>query len=299
MNVRIKNFHTKLDDAAKSWRAISVLVISLLSWGSAASEAGPLSPTISYVLEEVCIQPSVKQEGVIPLLILSSHGADLSKQVPSIPLRAGVGIPNFRNKSDQHTAEITWAIADQIEQDLGLKPFVITLDIHRSQLDANRPPEQAFEHPAMQVCYQEYHQLVRAYLKRIKALTVNGHGLLLDIHGHATKDIEDTLIRGTQNGSTLTSLIERLGSEYYNGDSGLFSLLSGQGYDTLPVGDDPETLLAGGFTVQSYSSNVDQGVDAIQIEIGKELRNTPQKRADLASDLADSISDYLQSIGLL
>ncbi len=247
-----------------------------------------------------------QQKGTMPLILSSPHGASRSKKIPNYEERQGKSVParKFLKLSDSYTDEVTWRMARHIERLTGQKPFVVAAEIHRSQIDFNRPTKWSYEHPGLNPCYEDYHHTLSAFIENIHQQW--GNGLLLDVHGQSKRP--KALIRGTQNGLTVTKLRERL--EMQSPQSpvlkkvsesavDLFELLAQQGYLTLPENGKPETLYKGGYIVRTYGSHTQEGIDAIQIEIGRDLRNSAPKRIVLANDLARSVVQFMRTIELL
>ncbi|MGE4649588.1 MAG: hypothetical protein AAEJ53_01760, partial [Myxococcota bacterium] len=117
-----------------------------------------------------------------------------------------------------------------------------------------------------------------------------GSGILFDVHGQSA--FPGTVVRGTQNGDTVTSLLAAQGPVALNGPDSLFGVLDSLAY---PVHPDLVTPFAqqaelsayrGGYTVRTYGSSHADGIDAIQLEIGFNFRSGSaweQTSIDLAS----------------
>ena len=71
----------------------------------------------------------------------------------------------------------------------------------RQFVDPNRPPEVAVDSSAARPYYDYYHQAVRRFIEEVRASPA---GLLVDIHGQ--KKDPTVVMRGTQNGRTVTRL---------------------------------------------------------------------------------------------
>lgn len=87
--------------------------------------------------------------------------------------------------------------------------------------------------------------------------------------------------RGTQNGATVAALVRLRGEAALTGPQSIFGALHGKGYPVFPpntpVGSPREDKrYNGGYTVQTYGSGNPDGIDAIQIEIGRNLRTDPE-----------------------
>ncbi len=174
--------------------------------------------------------------------------------------------------------------------------FVTLLDFRHGWLVAHTS-DAAFESGEVKTHYETYHAALKEFTQRVKAQW--GSGLLLDIHGEGADAA--AIFRGTQNGKTVKSLLQRFGAPAVSGKQSVLGQMASKGYKVLPSnGDnDKETRYLGGYIVQSYGSHQQLGIDAIQLEFGSSLRS----RANLertARDLAHSIEvfarEYLPSI---
>jgi len=89
--------------------------------------------------------------------------------------------------------------------------------------------------------------------------------------------------------------IQELGWDPIVGPGSLFGEMSDAGYTLQPanseIGTAAETVFIGGFTVEEHGS-YNGGVDAVQMEIGLNYRDTAQERDDLVVDIADAIYSY-------
>ena len=122
---------------------------------------------------------------------------------------------------------------------------------------------------------------------------------MIDIHGQAT--FPNTIIRGTQNGRTVSHLVEKFGNESHLGKTSLFGRLKGNDFQINPQVDSTDRehpKYTGGYITQKYGSTNGGTVDAIQLELGKNLRH-PEKSVKNAQRLSKAIVafaiDYLPS----
>jgi hypothetical protein len=117
-----------------------------------------------------------------------------------------------------------------------------------------------------------------------------GKGLLLDLHGQGSQP--DTIIRGTQNGKTVSLLIQRYGEKAHTGPKSFFGFLAAGGAKVNPAnGTDEEVKgLSGGHIVRTYGSE-EFGIDAIQLEFGNDYR-TKEKRQETAAKIASAAAEY-------
>jgi N-formylglutamate amidohydrolase len=227
------------------------------------------------------------QQGDIPIVLSTPHGG--RKRILDVPERKGDGAQEFVAVRDENTAELTEKLAAEIERRLHGKSFVVIARFERKYLDVNRPAEDAFETEAARAHYRAYHQALEKSCRDVRSRWQNG--LLLDIHGQAAEP--DKIMRGTANGDTVTSLVKRHSRVAVIGPRSIFGGLAERGYGVLPKldTDDREVKFTGGHIVRTYGSHREQGLDAIQIEIGSNFR-TKSRLDRTASDLATSIHEF-------
>lgn len=211
------------------------------------------------------------QPGNLPIILSAPHGG--REAIPGVPERRGIGIKSFAFRSDTNTDKLTEMLADALEQEFGKRPYVVIARFHRKYVDANRRSYAAYESDEASAVYDAYHrELARA---RSEVIERWGRGILLDIHGQSAET--KAIIRGTQNGKTTKHLINRFGRQSLVGQTSLFGQLAKQGFPVIPAvgSDDAEHAnYNGGHIVVTYGSASDGTLDAIQLEVGKDLRST-------------------------
>ena len=227
------------------------------------------------------------QEGEVPILLTSAHGAKVTQVLPNIPFRTGKDINRFVTKADQFTDQITQEISNQLHS-YDMKPFIIIAGIHRSQVDFNRKPVNAYESQPTKDCYDLYHQKIRHFTHQIRSEWKEG--FLIDIHGQSTHDYD--IIRGTRNKKTISRLIYRFGFDPSESQDGFYQLLRDQGYRVYPAPHQKEDLYYGGFTLNTYGSHRPDGIDAFQVEISRSIRIDERARRKLSLDIATSITHF-------
>jgi N-formylglutamate amidohydrolase len=99
-----------------------------------------------------------------------------------------------------------------------------------------------------------------------------GHGFLIDVHGQTAE--QETIFRGTDNRTTVRSLIERHGIHALSGPKSILGRLQAAGYRVVPdlSGQERERQYTGGYTTRTYGSHRGTNVDAMQLELGATLR---------------------------
>lgn len=252
-----------------------------------------LSALHTAVAAQAVIRPGdfvTVQEGTIPIILSAPHGG--TRPIPGVPARTGDGLEKgakgFFTGRDIGTEELVAAIAAAIETKCGGKPYLVAAKFHRKYLDANRPPEIAYEHPSAKPVYDYYRNTLANYCKQVKK--AHGVGLLLDIHGQGTS--KDTVFRGTQNGQTVALLRQRFGEKAHTGPNSFFGLLAANGCTVFPLeGDQKERAgFTGGHIVRTYGGEA-FGIDAIQLEFGGDYR-AKDSRGDTADKVAAAVAEY-------
>ncbi|HEX4130926.1 MAG TPA: N-formylglutamate amidohydrolase [Pirellulales bacterium] len=258
------------------------LALLFLATGRGRAE-GDATPAVANPLVTV-------QQGDLPIVISAPHGG--RDAIPDCPPRKGRdGIYRFVTEADTNTGELADRFAAELERKLGKKPYLVRARFARKYCDVNRKPEDAYESPAAKAVYDAYHAALAAACRDVQRRWHGG--LLLDIHGQST--YPDKLIRGTQNGLTISMLTERRGAEAYMGRSSLLGLMEAAGYEVLPKLDtterEPERY-AGGHIVRTYGSHQAGGIDAMQFEFGRQYRVPLTEAEKSADDLAEAVAEF-------
>jgi N-formylglutamate amidohydrolase len=237
-----------------------------------------------------------RHQGTLPVILSCPH--DGNESPSGVPERTGEGIPAtcppFRTTSDLHTREITEGVAQRLLDVFGETPYVVIAEFDRKFIDANRPAECAFEVPAAQPFYDEYHNTLRDFVDEIRAEN-GGLGLLFDIHGTGVIDEDPAaLYLGTDNGKTVARLLKADEHALFRRRS-LRGFLEAAGHVVSPrePGIRETPAVDGGTTVRTYGSSHEDGLDAIQIEIALPLREYAEKRAALIEVLAYAIGNLV------
>lgn len=240
--------------------------------------------------------------GDLPIIIAAPHGGGMvpSDVSPRVCDEDGEVCLN-----DQNTHLIAAAVADELELLTGARPYQIINRIDRRYIDHNRSnaanpngANEAYEDADARPYYEHYHGAIRESIDRV--LLANGRGLLIDVHGQSSYD--NTVIRGTRNGQTVTHLLETNGEGSLIGPGSVFGRLEELGYPVtppnLPLSEERETIYNGGHTVGTYGSHRTWGIDSIQIEFSRDFRVSASD-ADVwrqsAKDLADAIHVFLDT----
>jgi N-formylglutamate amidohydrolase len=229
------------------------------------------------------------RDGALPIILSAPHGG--RRPVPDVGERQGMGVAQFSTGRDHYTDELTETIAVKLDRILGARPFSVVAQFERKYLDPNRPPESAYESSAAQYYYEAYHRALREACRSVRGRW--GRGLLLDIHGQGSE--LETIFRGTYNGRTVSSLLERFGRDALTGSRSIFGYLEQKGYRVSPAGSSigHESRYVGGFIVQTYGNHRVTGMDAVQMEFGASLRSRKNLQR-MATDMAEAIAVFAQ-----
>jgi len=238
------------------------------------------------------------ESGLVPIIILAPHGGTLGNHPTDIENQRSVNANNVL-LNDYRTDDIAHRLANALEG-MGLKPYLVVNQIDRHYLDLNRDPADnggtaAYEDPQAAAYYNYYHGAADDYVNEVFA--TYGRGILLDIHGQAAQN--STIFRGTRNGDTVTYMLNNFGEAALTGPNSIFGQLDTLGYGVNPannllINTDPETTYIGGYTVETYGSQNAGGIDAIQIELGRDFRDL-QLNEDIWKDTADDLAIAVQA----
>jgi N-formylglutamate amidohydrolase len=224
------------------------------------------------------------RRGELPILLTAPHGGrraipgiaprDIARERDSVGARKWGGV--IGGGGDPNTDLLAERIAARIEALTGKAPYVVVAKFQRKYVDANRPPELAFDRPQARPYYEQYHRFVRRYVDEIRR--DYPAGLLIDVHGQAR--MRDAVMRGTRNGWSVDRLLRRAGEDAITGRLGLFGQLEANGFKVFPGNDVPprghseDAGFNGGYTVSIYGSEKPNGIDAVQLEFGTDYRRT-------------------------
>ena len=231
------------------------------------------------------------RRGQLPVILSAPHGG--TKAVSGVAPRRGDGLPvggsGFFAGRDTGTEELAGVIAAAIEKRTGKPPYLVAARFHRKYIDANRPPDIAYDDPRAKPVYDAYRDTLAGYCREVRK--TYGRGLLLDVHGQGA--MRDAVIRGTKDGKTVALLRQRFGEKAHTGPDSFFGLLARNGCKVFPanLADKEYASLNGGNIVQTYGSG-DFGIDAIQLELGGDYR-TPARQVATATAVAAAVERYM------
>ena len=271
-------------------RRYAVLALALAAIATGALAEMPVAPPPRAVEKPPVSDLVTTQAGKLPVILSAPHGG--TKDVPGVSPRKGEGLPTggsgFFAGRDGGTEELAHAISAAIEKKTGKRPYLVAARFHRKYIDANRPPEIAYEEAKAKPTYDAYRGALAEYCREVKK--THGRGLLLDVHGQGR--MKDTVIRGTRDGKTVSLLIERYGLKAHTGPDSFFGLLRTAGCKIYPenLADKDYEALSGGDIVHTYGSG-NYGIDAIQLEFGGEHRDS-RKLKDTADKVAAAVEAF-------
>lgn len=226
-------------------------------------------------------------QGTLPIVLTAPHGGEC--RIPSVPERT-----RGETVQDTRTYELATALQKHFTKTFGAQPYIVAARFHRRYLDANREESDAFESAAAKPLYVAYHNRIAEFISAIKKTFEEG--LLLDIHGQGVAP--RTIYRGTCNGLTTRRLVDRHGLEALVGRSSVLGFLEAEGYSVFPSGAERTTpedgRFVGGYTVRTYGSHRPGGIDAIQLELGRRLRDSQHLVPDLAEAIMAFHNAYLR-----
>ena len=237
-------------------RFVICFLIAVVGWSFAgASSAGAPDRLI------------LSRSGNLPIIFTAPHGGQ--EVVPGASLRS-----RGPTLLDANTIEFAEALSKRLRTALGDAPYLVAARFSRKYIDANRAETEAFESADASPVYRAYHDRISGFISEIRQKFPNG-ALLLDIHGQS--EDPNVVHRGTRNGATVAMLIEKHGAAALVGPNSFLGFVQLKGYKVFPpntpLNDPPEDRrFNGGHTVWTYGSQNPDGIDAIQIEVGKLLR---------------------------
>jgi len=232
------------------------------------------------------------RKGDCPIVLSAPHGGQ--KMVPGAPERKGGPIiKQFVTTLDGYTKTTTLAIEEEIVKRLGRHPYVVIADFSRKIADVNRDEANGVESPEGRALHRAYHQALHNAVDEIKKQW--GCGLLLDIHAQGS--MRDSLMRGTKQLKSVSELLKKHGVEGLTGSNSFLGGLAQLGWKISPANnaaEQTETKFDGGYITASMGSHNENGIDAIQCELGIEFRNAEGK-PKFAEDVALALERFIRT----
>jgi N-formylglutamate amidohydrolase len=237
------------------------------------------------------------QQGELPIVLTAPHGG--RENVPDCELRTPVG-SRFVTSTDFNTDVLAEGIAAELKRLTGKAPYLVIARFHRRYIDANRRHDEAYASPGCKPVYDAFHAAARRFVDEVRAK--HPHAALFDIHGQSA--YPDSILRGTGHGATVRNLLARSGASAVTGPNSVFGQYAAMGYRIAPPNDTSPTArvetrgYTGGHTVQIYGSGETDGIDAMQIEFGRDLREhrvVAKTAADTAKAIVVFYERYLKA----
>lgn len=231
----------------------------------------------------------LEQKGELPIVISAPHGGRLA--IPDCPLRVNSKLPQFVTVLDTSSDKLAEEIAAETEKLLGKKPWLIVAKFSRKYVDANRSAENGVESESGRKVYQQYHDALR---QAVDSSRTEPRALLLDIHSQGEN--KERIYRGTNNFKSLSKFKKTSGLDLLLGPKGFLGTLESQSITIFPPCSAPTEKEAssfnGGYITQHYGSSHEDGIDAIQLEVGASYRKKDTLTAT-AKAIARAIKAHL------
>lgn len=228
-------------------------------------------------------------QGTLPLILTVPH--DGGEFLGLLPVRTKGALVR-----DAGTRDLAERVASLLESRTGKRPYTVIAKFSRKYLDANRSEHDAMESQDALPAYRAYHHQISSFISEVKAKFPGG-ALLVDVHGQS--DDPDTTFRGTRGGLTVKALLGRFGPPALQGEQSVMGVLASKGYSVSPIAGAEDlredARFAGGYTVFTYGSQRPDGIDAIQLEFGKNHRANPR----LAQDVTEALIVFMKQYELL
>ena len=261
-------------------------------------------------------------DGNLPLLIAVPHGG--TELVLEVNPRQNTDIAEqFNINSAVYTYEMARTLRYALEDKFLMRPFLVACLAHRRYVDVNRPPKDAYvmreenNDSTLPIRYRrsgapiyfEYHCAMRRYVGNLFRRH-KGRALLIELTGAQT--YPGQIVRSTIQGRSVLRLRERVGDGAMSGPESLGAFIENRGYESDPPSQLPYPSLdcvknndftdacrlevddtPGIYTLNTYGSHNANGIDALQISIGRDLRTT-ENYERTARDLAQAVADFVQ-----
>lgn len=243
----------------------------------------------------------------MPLIIAVPHGGAMIPQ--DIPNRDFGSI-----KKDRHTIQVAKAIVESFES-RGLKPYLITMNLHRRKIDVNRGSKEGAQDPRMLAIYKDYHNIIKSW--RLKIQKKYGYCLIVDLHGQIssrgfvelgyglTKEhilsLDDLDIDELSKYSSLRVLLKKFknSQEVFIGKRSFGNILMKYGYSVFPSKDIKhieDVHFNGVYTLHRHVvKRRNEKNIGFNIELSYDgIRDTEKNRIKFASAFSSAVTEYLK-----
>ena len=247
-------------------------------------------------------------DGNLPIILSAPHGGD---EKPSYMKTRTKGVFD----KDDFTLELTEEIVKEFYNQTKKTPYAVIATISREKVDINREPNEAYEEENASIPYNQFHFLINSSRKQIEK--VFGKGIYIDIHGQShpkgylefgyllDNDIlklHESNLREYQNKSSISTLSNFSKESFLDqlrGPHSLGSLMTNQGYDSIPSVKLPYAsdgnYFEGAYDTIRYGSLDKGNINGIQIEfpyLG--CRDTKESREACAKAFVEAILKFIE-----
>lgn len=233
------------------------------------------------------------RQGNLPIILSAPHGG--SGGISGVSPRTGKteGIRQFVTVRDGMTDRLAIATADAIVRKSGKQPHLVVARFSRKFVDANRPPQWAYESEAAKPVYEMYHEAIRK--AQVEVNEAFGRGILIDLHGQGAD--RNVIFRGTRNRFSVKHLLQEWGNEAFDGKTSILGMMAERGHTLFPECGKPDRehpSFNGGYITGTYGSGQKGTIDAIQMEFGYNSRSQANLKKT-ADDLAEALLEFTRS----
>ena len=239
---------------------------------------------INYISSEI---------GNIPLILSVPHGGQ-HKFDDTLPERKS-GIKG----TDKNTIGMALSLKEAIKPN----PSIIFSNIHRSKIDFNRPPEDAYEPNSIlpKEIYAHYHEYISQFINyNLENWNVS---YLLDIHGFEKSErpsgfMDVEIVIGTKNLQTIFPKTPSQDEKLHNIRNLIVEEFHNNDILVAPVWPrQKEYVLTGGYIVQKYGAQIIKDSKSLQIEFSDEIRYKNKiLREKVINILAKTLSNYFSTL---
>jgi len=217
---------------------------------------------------------------------------------------------NAVNKSDTNTQPIAREIYAKIVELKNVRPHLLINNLHRTKMDPNAEIDVGAQGDShAEDAWNLYHNYAQQAHDHINA---GGPGLLVDIHGTVDKPYRTELgykITSSQlnhgtgqvKDSSMRALGERMGLSFddlMTGPNSFGAFMQNSGFAAVPSPDIPypgsDHYFTGGYTTGRYGSKYGGQVDAVQAEIGWDVRGDEDVRMAFSAAVAQDIIAFME-----
>lgn len=213
-----------------------------------------------------------------------------------------------KDEDDVETTDIAVYMTEALAKLTGKRPHLIISRIHRKKLDINR--EIGMGTFYVDEAVQAYND-VHGFIQKAKDSIKGDWGLILDIHGNNLPEKWTMLGYGvfkyqfdqgffTSNDSTIKNLADHVDVnilKLLRGKNSLGQLMEEKGIKVIPSPNNPapedKNYLTGGYITKTHGSKAGGKIDALQIEIPVNDRDTKAQAEKYLDDMSEAIVEFI------